>query len=756
MEPSRRLAVIMFTDIAGFTALMQKDEYRVIQRIEHHRTVLSSLHRKFDGKIVQYFGDGTLSLFDNARDAVNCAIGIQQSLQSRELLPLRIGIHMGEVMLKDDWVIGDAVNIASRIESFAIEGGVFISDAVKDQVANKGLSFISLGMFKLKNVIRPIEIYAVVAKGIQVPGPLHLKGKGERIGHTRNLPISHPSTNTYHSAGRPTTQYTKSGRLNIAYQIYGDGPVDLVYIPGWVSNIDLMWDCPELVHFLNELGKIARIILFDKRGTGLSDRVVELSTLEERMDDIRAVMDAAGSQKAILFGHSEGGAVSALFAATYPNRTISLIAFGIFAKRRYSPEYPWAPTDEERQVVYDMIETSWGSGEMNLESLAPSKANDKAFMRWLANYFRSGASPSAAMVLTKMNTEVDIINILDSIRVPTLLMQRQNDIDVKIEEGRFIASRIKDARLVEFEGDDHLFWAGDTEEVLQEMKAFITNVQPLTNYEERLFTILRAKVISGKETLPNLEQMIEQYIMQYRGSIVFYDQGSFIARFEGPNKAVHCSLDLANALSARQVELAIGIYIKESALDEVHFVNSEIDDLVISILEDSQPGEILITEVVKHLLSGSGLSIQTHPTKHETLLNESMALYKVKNHFPSGNSSREQLQRQHLRNDSFLENVLQCIDNHLSDDTFTVEVLCRDIGISERQLQRKIKAISNKSPNQLITSVRLHRAKELILNGNNHISEVAFQTGFSNPSYFSKRFKNEFGMSPTDLARNTI
>ena len=155
---------------------------------------------------------------------------------------------------------------------------------------------------------------------------------------------------------KPATQYTKSGCINIAYQVIGSGPVDLVYIPGWVSNIDWMWACPELVEFLTELGKIARVILFDKRGTGLSDRVVELSTLEERMDDIRAVMDAVDSKKAVLFGHSEGGSVSALFAATYPNRTISLITFGVFAKRRYSPEYPWAPTDEERQRVYDMIE----------------------------------------------------------------------------------------------------------------------------------------------------------------------------------------------------------------------------------------------------------------------------------------------------------------------------------------------------------------------------------------------------------------
>ena len=173
-----------------------------------------------------------------------------------------------------------------------------------------------------------------------------------------------------------------------------------MYIPGWVSNIDWMWACPELVSFFNEVSKIARVILFDKRGTGLSDRVVEFSTLEERMDDIKAVMDAIGSKKAVLFGHSEGGSVSALFSATYPDRVSGLITFGIFAKRSYSKNYPWAPTGEEREKVYDMIENSWGGGEMNLESLVPSKANDKEFMYWLANYFRSDASPSAALKIT--------------------------------------------------------------------------------------------------------------------------------------------------------------------------------------------------------------------------------------------------------------------------------------------------------------------------------------------------------------------
>ncbi|QGY44975.1 alpha/beta fold hydrolase [Maribellus comscasis] len=551
---------------------------------------------------------------------------------------------------------------------------------------------------------------------------------------------------------KPTTQYTKSGRINIAYQVFGSGSVDLVYIPGWVSNIDWMWACPELVLFLKELGKIARVILFDKRGTGLSDRVVELSTLEERMDDIRAVMDAVESERAILFGHSEGGSVSALFAATYPNRTISLITFGIFAKRRFAPEYPWAPTDKERQKVYDMIENSWGGGDMYLESLAPSKAHDKTFMDWLANYFRSGASPSAAMVLTKMNTEVDIIDILGSVNVPALIIQRTNDIDVKIEEGRFIAERIKGAKFLELEGSDHLFWVGNTDELLKEMKAFILNVKPSKNDEERLFTVISAKIPVAENMQTEPKERVGQLVAQYRGKIIQYLQNTFIAIFEGPSKAVHCSIDMVDALQNMDLKISLAIHIKEVAVSELHFVSAETEELMNSILEQAQPNQILITQTVKYLLSGAGLNITSHqsifkPTPADILL------FSVSDDLRTETPPGKRLLNSHPHNESFIENVLQSIDAHLSDELFGVEMLCKDIGISDRQLQRKLKAITNKSPIQLISSVRLHRAKELLHENKYNIAEVAYLTGFANPSYFSKSFKKEFGLSSSTLVQ---
>ena len=546
---------------------------------------------------------------------------------------------------------------------------------------------------------------------------------------------------------KPTTQYTRSGRINIAYQVFGTGPIDLVYIPGWVSNIDWMWQCPELVLFLQDLGRMARVILFDKRGTGLSDRVVELSTLEERMDDIRAVMDAAGSERAVLFGHSEGGSVSALFAATYPNRTISLITFGIFARRRHSPDYPWAPTDAERQQLYDMIETRWGSSDMNLENLAPSKRGDSAFMEWLANYLRSGASPSAALVLTKMNTEVDIVNILPSIKVPALILQRNGDIDVKLDEGRFIAERIPNARFVALDGEDHLFWIGDTQAILNQMRAFLHNTEPLPDQQEQLFTIVAAHFHPGFAP----EGPISELVTRFRGQVVQYRSPRMVAIFEGPSKAVHCSLHLADLLKSHRAQVAIGIHIREAAVRDAHFISPDTGNIVAGILRLAQPGQILITQTVKHLLSGAGLHYRPAPASLAIGPGESLPLYNVTDRIDAADAA-DWKTRPHIPGGaSFLESVLQCIDRHLGDEQFGVDMLCREMAVSERQLQRKLKAVTNKTPNQLISSVRLHRAKELLLQHTHQVSEIAYLTGFSNPSYFAKSFKRVFGISPSSL-----
>lgn len=278
---------------------------------------------------------------------------------------------------------------------------------------------------------------------------------------------------------KPKTEYTKSGEFNIAYQVIGDGPVDIIYIPGWVSNIDMMWAEPRLAAFLTRLTIFSRLILFDKRGTGLSDRTDEYSTLEERMEDINAVMHATNSEKAFLFSHSEGGSVSLLYSLKYPARTLGVIGFGIFAKRRYSIDYPWAPTDEEREVSNKLIEDNWAHGNLaELKSLVPSLAEDTQFMDWLAGYLRSGASPKAALILHKQCTQIDVTGILDDIKVPVLLLFRKGDIEILVEEGRYLKERITNSKLVEFKGNDHLFWTGDTYPILAEMEQFVTGIRP--------------------------------------------------------------------------------------------------------------------------------------------------------------------------------------------------------------------------------------------------------------------------------------
>jgi len=271
------------------------------------------------------------------------------------------------------------------------------------------------------------------------------------------------------------TQYARSGDLHIAYQVVGDGPFDLVYVPGWVSHVEQAWDEPSLARFLNRLASFSRLIVFDKRGTGLSDRVPtsQLPPLEERMDDLRAVMDAAGSERAAILGFSEGGNMSVLFAASHPERTRALLLFGTFAKRLWSPDYPWAPTPGQREEFCKEVERDWGSG-IDLSRYVPSKLDDEAFLRRISAYFRNSASPGAAVALLRMNTAVDVRHVLPAIHVPTLVMNRTRDRSVHVDEGRWMAAQIPGARFVELPGEDHMPWVGDQDAILDEIQEFLT------------------------------------------------------------------------------------------------------------------------------------------------------------------------------------------------------------------------------------------------------------------------------------------
>ena len=546
----------------------------------------------------------------------------------------------------------------------------------------------------------------------------------------------------------PTTQYTKCGNINIAYQVFGSGSVDLVYIPGWVSNIDLMWSCPELVDFFKELGKIARVILFDKRGTGLSDRNIELSTLEDRMEDINAVMNAVGSEKAILFGHSEGGSVSALFSAIYPHKVISLITFGIFAKRKHAIDYPWAPTDEERQEVYEMIENDWCNENMQLETLAPSKANDEEFMSWLARYFRSGASPSAALKLTKMNTDVNIIDILKFINIPTLVMQRRDDVDVKIEEGKFVSERIKNSKFVEFEGSDHLFWVGNTKEILDEIRSFVKTNSNKPKPRKRLFTVLFGQVanVSKRNIFP---EKLRDDIEKHESSIIYLDEKCFAVTFKTPGKALDCGLEILTIFRDLMLPVKMGVFMKEGIQRTGDFLNESDKNFIDNILSAISVNTLCTTQTIKNLLSGADLNFTPNLSVLDNTAVKACRVYSVEKNTEEESHASNVIEVEY---DTFLEDVLRIIYQNIDNNDFGVEMLSKLMNISERQLFRKIKETTNKSPIKLINHTRLQKAKEELLSLDmNSISEIAFKFGFSSPSYFSKCFKKEFGYKPTVL-----
>jgi class 3 adenylate cyclase len=424
----------------------------------------------------------------------------------------------------------------------------------------------------------------------------------------------------------PQTRYARSGKVNIAYHVSGEGPLDLVYVPGWVSHIELAWEEPAYASFLRRLRTFSRLIAFDKRGTGLSDRVPDdrLPTLEERMDDLRAVMDAAGSERAAIFGVSEGGNMSILFAATYPGRTAALLTFGSFAKRIWSPDYPWAPRPEDREKLYEIVEREWGE-LMDLSTIIPSRMHDAAFVRRLATYLRRAASPSAAATLLRMNTQIDVRSVLPTIRVPALVMHRTGDLDVNVEEGRWIASRIPGARFVEMAGDDHLPWIGDQDAVLGEIQEFLTGVRPGRDVDRVLATALFTDIAGStdhlarvgdrawKELLERHRAIVRRELAAFRGREVDTAGDGFFATFDGPARAVRCALRIHEASRALGLGIRAGLHTGEVELDgdRVSGMAVHIGARVMALAE---AGETLASGTVRDLVSGSGLRFDDRGT----------------------------------------------------------------------------------------------------------------------------------------------
>jgi pimeloyl-ACP methyl ester carboxylesterase len=428
----------------------------------------------------------------------------------------------------------------------------------------------------------------------------------------------------------PETKYCKSGDVFIAYQVVGSGPRDLVLVPPFVSHVELYWEEPSLVRFLHRLASFSRLIVFDKRGTGLSDRVSNnaLPDLEQRMDDVRAVLDAVGSQKAALFGPSEGGPMSALFAATYPERTTALILYGTFASTIRDSAYPWAMDPEERRRVIEAIPQTWGQG-LYVDLLAPSLSSDQRFRNWWARLERLGASPGAAMALRRMNGQIDLRPVLPAIRVPTLVLHRSGDRDSSLEEGRYLAARIPEAKFIELRGIDHLPWVGDQDAVLDEVEEFLTGVRQGPEPDRVLATVLFTDIVSSTERAAELgdqgwRHLLESYygvvrreLARFRGREVGTAGDGFLAVFDGPARGIRCASTTRDAVHTLGLRIRAGLHTGECEVmgDQLAGIAVHIGSRVAARAEAD---EVLVSSTVKDLVSGSGLHFVdrgTHPLK---------------------------------------------------------------------------------------------------------------------------------------------
>jgi class 3 adenylate cyclase/pimeloyl-ACP methyl ester carboxylesterase len=417
----------------------------------------------------------------------------------------------------------------------------------------------------------------------------------------------------------PETRYARSGDLSIAYQVLGDGPLDLVLVPGWVSHLDYAQEYPRVAEFARRLASFSRLICFDKRGTGLSDRIPGVATLEERMDDVRAVLDTIGSRRAALLGVSEGGPMSVLFAATYPERTSALVLYGTMAKFTASADYPLGfPSEFLGQLVEAMI-ARWGRPDSPVITfLAPSLAGDERFREFWARFERAAASPGAFAALMRMNAEIDVRHVLPTIRVPTLVLHREGDSAVNVDQGRYIAERIPGAKYVELPGVDHLPMAGDFDAMVDEVEEFLTGVRHAPESDRVLATVLFTDIVGATERAAELgdhawRALLEEHhaavrreIARFRGREVKTIGDGFLVTFDGPARAIRCARAAREAVARLGLEMRAGLHTGECERmgDDVGGIAVHIGARVAA---SAQPGEVLVSSTVKDLVAGSGL-----------------------------------------------------------------------------------------------------------------------------------------------------
>jgi pimeloyl-ACP methyl ester carboxylesterase/class 3 adenylate cyclase len=419
-------------------------------------------------------------------------------------------------------------------------------------------------------------------------------------------------------AQTPRTRYALSGDAHIAYQVFGEGDLDLVFVPGFVSNVEHYWEMPRVPDVLERLGSFARVVMFDKRGTGLSDPVAGPPPLEQRMDDMQAVMDAAGVERAALFGVSEGGPASVLFAATYPDRTSALVLYGSTPRFRTDSDISWGASDEQIEAVLADTSARWGDGAL-LQAFAPASADDPGMLEVWGKFQRASASPAMARAVVAALFEIDVRDILPTIGVPTLVVHRTGDLVAPVEGARLMAERIPAAKLVEFEGSDHVPFTGDFGPILDEMEEFLTGARQARPLDRILATVMFTDIVDStrraadlgdrrwRELIGRHDELTRSQLDRFRGREVKTLGDGFLATFDGPARAIECACAIRDGVGSLGLDVRAGLHTGECELggDDVRGMAVNIGARV-GALADAN--EVLVSSTVKDLVVGADLA----------------------------------------------------------------------------------------------------------------------------------------------------
>jgi len=407
-------------------------------------------------------------------------------------------------------------------------------------------------------------------------------------------------------------QYAQSGDVHIAYQVLGSGPVDVLVVTGFISHLEEVWKEPGLTAAVRRLAQSCRLILFDKRGVGLSDRVGYPPTLENTVDDMRAVMQAAGSEQAVFFGFSEGGPASLLFSATYPERTLGLILYGTMARFKKAPDYPWALTGEQYAKWIAWLQSSWGKA-LPHEYFAPSRAQDQALWEWFAHLLRVGSTPGEVQMVLEVTREIDVRQVLPAVRVPALVLHRTGDQTIRVGAGRYLAEHLPQARYIELPGDDHWWWLGDVQQLMQEMEGFVKGLKPAVVPDRALATILYLETCQtssrSEASHDGLERAVREQAGAFRGRLRTQAQDRYLITFDGPSRAIQCSLALVREARLHGASVRIGLHSGE-CLIQGDRVQGPAVEVTREIMQAAEEGEVWLSRTVKDLVVGAGFSFE--------------------------------------------------------------------------------------------------------------------------------------------------